>query len=124
MDLVNHQCCLAARPVGLPKPSDWRYTEEPVPEPGAGEALVKTLLISLDPAMRGWMNDARSYIPPVGVGEVMRALAAGEVRRLQRSRARPRRPRHRPARGAAATRSRPPPRCRRSTRRWRRCPCI
>jgi NADPH-dependent curcumin reductase CurA len=79
MDLVNHQCCLAARPVGLPKPSDWRYTEEPVPEPGAGEALVKTLLISLDPAMRGWMSDARSYIPPVGVGEVMRALAAGEV---------------------------------------------
>ena len=79
MDLVNHQCCLAARPVGLPKESDWRYTEEPVPEPGEGEALVKTLLISLDPAMRGWMNDARSYIPPVGVGEVMRALAAGEV---------------------------------------------
>jgi NADPH-dependent curcumin reductase CurA len=73
MDLVNHQCCLAARPVGLPKPSDWRYTEESVPEPAAGEALVKTLLISLDPAMRG------SYIPPVGVGEVMRALAAGEV---------------------------------------------
>jgi NADPH-dependent curcumin reductase CurA len=79
MDLVNHQCCLAARPVGLPKPSDWRYTEESVPEPAAGEALVKTLLISLDPAMRGWMSDARSYIPPVGVGEVMRALAAGEV---------------------------------------------
>jgi NADPH-dependent curcumin reductase CurA len=79
MDLVNHQCCLAARPVGLPKQSDWRYTEGPVPEPGAGEALVKTLLISLDPAMRGWMSDARSYIPPVGVGEVMRALAAGEV---------------------------------------------
>ena len=79
MDLVNHQCCLAARPVGLPQQSDWRYTEEPVPEPGAGEALVKTRLISLDPAMRGWMNDARSYIPPVGVGEVMRALAAGEV---------------------------------------------
>ena len=79
MDLVNHQCCLAARPVGLPKPSDWRYTEEPVPEPGDGEVLVKVLLISLDPAMRGWMNDVRSYIPPVGVGEVMRALAAGEV---------------------------------------------
>jgi len=79
MDLVNQQCRLAARPVGLPKPSDWRYTEEPVPEPAAGEALVKTLLVSLDPAMRGWMSDARSYIPPVGVGEVMRALAAGEV---------------------------------------------
>ena len=79
MDLVNHQCRLAARPVGLPKPSDWQYTEEAVPEPGEGEVLVKVLLISLDPAMRGWMNDVRSYIPPVGVGEVMRALAAGEV---------------------------------------------
>jgi NADPH-dependent curcumin reductase CurA len=79
MDLVNHQCCLAARPVGLPKPTDWHYTEEPVPEPGDGEVLVKVQLISLDPAMRGWMNDVRSYIPPVGVGEVMRALAAGEV---------------------------------------------
>jgi NADPH-dependent curcumin reductase CurA len=79
MDLVNHQCRLAARPVGLPKLSDWRYTEEPVPEPGAGEALVKVQMISLDPAMRGWMSDARSYIPPVGVGEVMRALGAGEV---------------------------------------------
>jgi NADPH-dependent curcumin reductase len=79
MDLVNHQCCLAARPVGLPKPTDWHYTEEPVPTPGEGEVLVKVQLISLDPAMRGWMNDARSYIPPVGVGEVMRAFAAGEV---------------------------------------------
>jgi NADPH-dependent curcumin reductase len=79
MDLVNRQCRLTARPVGLPKPSDWRYTEEPVPEPGAGEALVKVRLISLDPAMRGWMSDARSYIPPVGLGEVMRALGAGEV---------------------------------------------
>jgi NADPH-dependent curcumin reductase CurA len=79
MDLVNHQCRLAARPVGLPKSSDWHFTEESVPEPGPGEALVKTLLISLDPAMRGWMSDARSYVPPVGIGEVMRALAAGEV---------------------------------------------
>jgi NADPH-dependent curcumin reductase CurA len=79
MDLVNHQCCLAARPVGLPKSTDWHYTEEPVPTPGEGEVLVKVQLISLDPAMRGWMNDVRSYIPPVGVGEVMRAFAAGEV---------------------------------------------
>jgi NADPH-dependent curcumin reductase CurA len=65
--------------VGLPKPSDWQYTEEPVPEPGDGEVLVKILYISLDPAMRGWMNDSRSYIAPVGIGEVMRALAAGKV---------------------------------------------
>jgi NADPH-dependent curcumin reductase CurA len=79
MDAVNHQFQLAARPIGLPKPSDWSYVEAPVPQPGDGEVLVKVQYISLDPAMRGWMNDARSYIPPVGIGEVMRALGAGEV---------------------------------------------
>ena len=79
MDDVNHQFRLVARPVGLPKPSDWQYTEEPVPEPGDGEVLVKIRYIGLEPAMRGWMNEGRSYIPPVGIGEVMRGFAAGEV---------------------------------------------
>ncbi len=79
MDAVNHQVRLAARPVGLPKPSDWSYAEEPVPEPGEGEVLVEILYISLDPAMRGWMNEGRSYIAPVSIGDVMRALAAGRV---------------------------------------------
>jgi NADPH-dependent curcumin reductase len=79
MDVVNHQFQLAARPVGLPKPGDWRYTEEPIPEPGEDEVLVKILYVSLDPAMRGWMNDSRSYIAPVGIGDVMRAFAAGRV---------------------------------------------
>jgi hypothetical protein len=78
-DVVNHQVRLAARPDGLPRPSDWSYTEEPVPELDEGQVLVKALYVSLDPAMRGWMNDARSYIPPVGIGEVMRALVAGRV---------------------------------------------
>jgi NADPH-dependent curcumin reductase CurA len=79
MDAVNHQFRLAARPVGLPAPEVWRYAEQPMPEPGEGEVLVKVLFISLDPAMRGWMTDAPSYIPPVAIGEVMRALGAGEV---------------------------------------------
>jgi NADPH-dependent curcumin reductase CurA len=79
MPAVNHQFRLAARPVGLPKDSDWSYVEEPVGEPGEGEVLVKIQYVSLDPAMRGWMNEGRSYIPPVGIGEVMRAFAAGEV---------------------------------------------
>ena len=65
--------------MGLPKPSDWDFTQEPVPEPGEGEVLVRTRFLSLDPAMRGWMNEGRSYVPPVGIGEVMRALGAGEV---------------------------------------------
>jgi NADPH-dependent curcumin reductase CurA len=79
MNLTNHQFRLAARPVGLPKRSDWNYVEEPVREPGPGEVLVKTLYLSLDPAMRGWMNEGRSYIAPVGIGDVMRAGGAGRV---------------------------------------------
>jgi NADPH-dependent curcumin reductase CurA len=61
------------------KRTDFDYVEEPVAEPGDGEILVKILYISLDPAMRGWMNEGRSYVPPVGIGEVMRAGAAGRV---------------------------------------------
>ena len=79
MNLTNHQFRLAARPVGLPKRSDWNYVEEPVRDPGPGEVLVKTLYLSLDPAMRGWMNEGRSYIAPVGIGDVMRAGGAGRV---------------------------------------------
>jgi len=79
MNAVNHQFRLAARPSGLPRPSDWQYTEEPVPEPGDGEVLVKIRYIGLEPAMRGWMNESRSYIPPVQIGDVMRGFAAGEV---------------------------------------------
>jgi NADPH-dependent curcumin reductase CurA len=79
MDAVNHQYRLAARPVGLPKESDWEYTEEPVGEPGEGEVLIKVHYLSLDPAMRGWVSDMPSYIAPVAIGEVMRALGAGEV---------------------------------------------
>jgi len=77
--MTNHQVRLAARPVGLPKRSDWQFTEEAVPEPKAGELVVEVQFISLDPAMRGWMNDAKSYIRPVAIGEVMRAGAAGKV---------------------------------------------
>jgi NADPH-dependent curcumin reductase len=76
---LNAQWRLAARPVGLPKASDWEYVEEPAPEPADGEVLVALEYLSLDPAMRGWMNEARSYAPPVGIGEVMRAGGIGRV---------------------------------------------
>ena len=75
----NHKFTLAARPVGMPKRSDWNYSEEPVPDPADGELLVKILYLSLDPAMRGWMNEGKSYVPAVKIGEVMRALALGRV---------------------------------------------
>jgi NADPH-dependent curcumin reductase len=76
---LNRQWRLAARPKGLPVATDWEYRTEPVPEPGDGEFLVRVLYISLDPAMRGWMNEGRSYVPPVGLGEVMRAGGLGLV---------------------------------------------
>ena len=76
---VNGQCRLAARPVGLPKPSDWEYVEEPAPEPPDGQVLVRVDYLSVDPAMRAWMNEGRSYIAPVGIGEVMRAAGIGTV---------------------------------------------
>src|SRR5579862_5584883 len=79
MTARNRQFRLAARPVGLPKRSDWNLVEEPVPVLGEGEFLVRVGYISLDPAMRGWMNEGKSYVPPVGIGEVMRAGAVGEV---------------------------------------------
>jgi len=77
--LTNRQYRLAARPVGLPKPSDWNLTTEAVTDPAEGQVLVKVLQLSLDPAMRGWMNKGRSYIPPVAIGEVMRAGGVGKV---------------------------------------------
>jgi len=76
---INRQVRLASRPVGLPTRANWSFTEEPVAEPGDGTFLVKILYISLDPAMRGWLNESRSYIAPVAIGEVMRALAVGRV---------------------------------------------
>jgi NADPH-dependent curcumin reductase CurA len=79
MTTSNHQFKLATRPVGAVKRSDFNYTEELLRDPAEGEVLVKILHISLDPAMRGWMDDRPSYMPPVGINEVMRALAVGRV---------------------------------------------
>lgn len=76
---INRQFKLAKRPVGMVKRSDFDFVEAPMPTAGDGEILVKILYLSLDPAMRGWMNEGKSYIAPVGLGDVMRAGAAGVV---------------------------------------------
>jgi len=76
---MNKQIKLAKRPVGLPDEETWVLEENPIPEPQDGEMLIEQHYISLDPAMRGWMNDSRSYIPPVQIGEVMRAGSVGVV---------------------------------------------
>jgi NADPH-dependent curcumin reductase CurA len=77
--LVNHQVRLAKRPEAAATREHWSFGSEPVAEPAEGGVLVKTLSLSLDPAMRGWLNDARSYIPPVEIGAVMRAGGIGRV---------------------------------------------
>jgi len=79
MTLVNTVCRLAARPVGLPTTEDWRISDEPVGTPADGEFLVQVEYLSVDPAMRTWMNAGRSYVPPVEIGEVMRAGGIGRV---------------------------------------------
>jgi NADPH-dependent curcumin reductase CurA len=70
---------LASRPVGEPKPADFRLEEYPVPQPGPGEVLLRTKWLSLDPYMRGRMSDAPSYAKPVGIGEAMEGGTVSEV---------------------------------------------
>jgi len=77
--LENRQFKLITRPVGMVKRSDFEFATSPAGEPGPGEALVRVLYLSLDPAMRGWMNAGRSYVAPVGIGDVMRAGGLGRV---------------------------------------------
>jgi NADPH-dependent curcumin reductase CurA len=76
---LNRQWLLRARPVGMVKESDFELHEAAVPSPGRDEALVRVLYLAFEPAMRGWMEDRASYIPPVGIGEVMRGMTVGEV---------------------------------------------
>jgi NADPH-dependent curcumin reductase CurA len=76
---TNRQFKLAKRPVGMVKREDFEFASVPAGEPGPGEVLLKILYLSLDPAMRGWMNEGKSYVPPVGIGEVMRAGGVGRV---------------------------------------------
>ena len=75
----NKQLLLKKRPVGLPTKETWALTEVNIPQPNDGEFLMKCEYISLDPAMRGWLNDVKSYIPPVQINEVMRAGGVGKI---------------------------------------------
>jgi len=76
---VNKQWLLAARPHGMLSEASWQLREAPVPQLAPGEALVETLYLSCDPTQRGWMEDRPSYMPPVALGEVMRAVSVGRV---------------------------------------------
>ena len=78
-DQTNRQFLLAKRPVGAATRDTFTFQQVPVVQPKEGQILVKNEYLSLDPAMRGWMNEGKSYIPPVALGDVMRALGVGKV---------------------------------------------
>ena len=82
---TNRQWLLKERPSGMVGPEHFEKVEGPVPTPNldAGEVLVKTLTLGFDPAMRGWIRDERSYLPPVALGEPMRASGVGQVIKSQ-----------------------------------------
>lgn len=75
----NRQILLARRPSGLPVAEDFERRVAAVPTPGAGQVLVRNLYLSIDPAIRGWMNEAKSYLPPIQLGEPVRSGALGQV---------------------------------------------
>jgi NADPH-dependent curcumin reductase CurA len=76
---TNRQWRLAARPTGYIKESDFSWVQEAVGEPREGEVLVRNLYLSMDPTYRAWVNDTPTYLPPVGIGEVMRGITIGVV---------------------------------------------
>lgn len=81
MAKTNKQWLLKERPVGMVGPEHFELVESPLPEADlkAGQVLVKTLMLGFDPAMRGWLMDERSYLPPVAIGAPMRATGVGQV---------------------------------------------
>ncbi len=76
---VNRQWRLKSRPTGLINADNFELVSQPMPQPGDGQLLIRNVYLSLDPAMRGWVTDLPSYVPPVPIGEVMRGLAVGIV---------------------------------------------
>ena len=77
--MINKKLILSKRPIGVPKKDTWNLIEEELPNLKEGEMLIENHYVSLDPAMRGWLNETRSYIAPVQIGEVMRAGTIAEV---------------------------------------------
>ncbi len=77
--MTNRHIVLAQRPTGMVEDGTTRLQEEPVPQPGPGEALVAVRYLSIDPTIRTWMDDAPGYLPPIGLGETVRGAGVGEV---------------------------------------------
>ncbi len=82
----QRQVRLKSRPIGIPEAQHFEIVAAPVPEPGERTFVVRNEFLSIEPAMRGWVNAAQNYSRPVAIGEVMRSYAAGEVVGLAPSR--------------------------------------
>lgn len=76
---VNRRLLVRRRPTGLPSAADFELVREPVPVPGPGMILIRNEYCSLDPAIRGWLEDAPSYIAPIPLGAPVRSIAIGRV---------------------------------------------
>jgi NADPH-dependent curcumin reductase CurA len=76
---VNRRLLLATRPSGMVDAATVRLSEGAVPAPGPNEALVRVRYLSIDPTIRTWMDDAPGYLPPIGIGDVIRGAGIGEV---------------------------------------------
>ncbi|TNF64918.1 MAG: NADP-dependent oxidoreductase, partial [Deltaproteobacteria bacterium] len=76
---MNRRILLAKRPVGLAAQTDFRSDEQPIPEIREGEALLKTLYLGIDPTIRTWLSTAKSYLPPIEIGEVVRSAGVCRV---------------------------------------------
>ena len=87
MTTTSHEIQLAARPAGWPTPDDFRLVEVELPDPGPGEVLVRNTFLSVDPYMRGRMNDVKSYVPPYALDAAHGRRCGGRGRRLERRRA-------------------------------------
>lgn len=77
--MQNTRILLNQRPIGTPSSECWKLDTSEIPDLKQGEVLLKVKYLSIDPAMRGWMNDSKSYIKPVQLGDVMRALGIAEI---------------------------------------------
>ena len=78
-DTIHRRVVLASRPEGIPQATHFRIESAPIPRPDDGQVLIRNCFLSVEPAMRGWLNAASNYSKPVGIGEVMRSFAAGEI---------------------------------------------
>ena len=79
MNRVSRRIILGERPVGEPRPGNFHFDSAKVPKLRSGQFLIANLILSMDPAIRGFLDDRASYLPPVAIGEAVRGMTLGRV---------------------------------------------